>query len=181
VGSFYTNIVVAGANNDRLVDWLRSRGQPAFIETSSTACVVFDAAGEAQDGSHVTLAEEISRTLSCRTLAAMDHDDDVLRLDAFSDGVQLDTYDSSPSYFDFDADDDSPPSGGARLAEVFGADPTAVENVLRGDYVFAVERHAALSDLLGLPASACGFGFEYLSRGERPESSDPSARLIQIP
>jgi len=181
MGNFYTNVVVLDANGDQLVEWLRTRGHPVFVEISEKGCVVFEEAGESQDGSHVRLAEAISRSLSCRALAAMDHDDDVLRLEAFTYGLQVDSYDSSPSYFDFDAEEEASPSGGDRLADVFGADPAAVESVLRGDYVFAVERHAALSDLLGLPRAACGYGFSYLSRGERPTPSDPSARLLQVP
>ena len=180
MGSFYTNVTVTGVDGDRLVEWLRSRQQPVFVEISERGCVVFDAAGEAQDGSHAELAQLLSDVFGCVAVAALNHDEDVLRIDAFSAGVAADAYDSSPGYFDFDAEEILPPVGGHELAGMFGADRSLVEAALRGEYVFAVERHAALLDALRLPVAACGYGYEYLSRGGRPRPSDPTAQLTEV-
>jgi hypothetical protein len=45
-----------------------------------------------------------------------------------------------------------------------------LQSSVGGGYVFAVERHAALVDALGLPDCTVGFGFDYLHRGETPDS-----------
>lgn len=43
----------------------------------------------------------------------------------------------------------------------------------RHQYVFAIDRHAALVEVLGLPSQAVGFGFEYIENDELPDDLDP--------
>jgi hypothetical protein len=40
-------------------------------------------------------------------------------------------------------------------------------------YVGEVERHLDLSNLLGMPRAAVGFGYRYISKGETPEGIEP--------
>jgi hypothetical protein len=44
-----------------------------------------------------------------------------------------------------------------------------IQSAAGRDYTFAVDRHAALVDALGLPDCTVGFGFDYLHRGETPD------------
>ncbi len=41
--------------------------------------------------------------------------------------------------------------------------------VLRGLHVFAVDQHQQLADLLGLQSWSIGFGYSYVTEGEREE------------
>jgi hypothetical protein len=41
-------------------------------------------------------------------------------------------------------------------------------------FVFAVERHQALAEAVGLPPHTVGYGFGYISEGEIPEGVRPA-------
>ena len=88
-----------------------------------------------------------------------------------------DEYDSSPGYFDPTAEPSAPAGGDAqKLCSAFGASNIAqVEGVLRkssfdeGGYTFAVERHADLARVLGIPSFGVGAGFRYVADGALPD------------
>jgi hypothetical protein len=89
-----------------------------------------------------------------------------------------------PDYFSMEVDDPSGPKGGnaGALARLLGNSSIAAEaeNILRnssfddGGYVFAIERHQALADCLGLPSFTVGFGYNYVSGGEIPHEFEES-------
>ncbi|MBI3527185.1 MAG: hypothetical protein HY067_04380 [Betaproteobacteria bacterium] len=94
-----------------------------------------------------------------------------------SAGEITDEYDSSPGYFDSDAEP-SPPAGGNAEILCAAFDSSAldrVEEVLRKSgydddgYVFANERHADLVTALGIPSFSVGLGFGYAADGDLPE------------
>ncbi len=60
-----------------------------------------------------------------------------------------------------------------------GADVAAVEEILRGEYVFGVERHERLAEILGLPSWSVGYGYTYVADGELEDELDVN-RLIQV-
>ncbi len=59
------------------------------------------------------------------------------------------------------------------------AEISAVEAALRGDHVFAVERHQVLADALSLPSWSVGFGYGYVADGELENEMDAS-QLIHV-
>jgi hypothetical protein len=186
VGSFYTNITLRTPDTDRVEAALRQVRRTAFIAPPSEGCtVVFDEASESQDLDILgALAMHLSRACGCPALAVLNHDDDVFIYLLYEAGELVDEYNSAPSYFDDDADLDASPSGGdaERLTRIFGSsgESSQVEHVLRAPtgtddgFVFATDRHRELARVLGVPSSAVGAGFTYLSEGEVPEGIDPS-------
>jgi hypothetical protein len=170
LGSFYTNHTVRGPSQAELLDWLGDR--PAFVSKSERGLsVVLDAECEDQDGEVLaSLASGISGQMHCHVLAVLNHDDDVLYFELYENGEKIDEYNSSPAFFDDSADSDEPKGGNAALlGKVFGdSDPAKVEAALRGEYVFAFERHRDLALALGLPMYSVGLGYNYVSEGDLP-------------
>lgn len=179
MGNFYSNIVITRVAAGRVVEWMQSRGTAAFVETSDLGCVIFDEAADS-DYSHDDLAREISGTLHSRAMVVTNHDDDILSLEVYDDGTLVDSYNSAPDYFDPEVEAAAAPTGGDRLADLYGVEAAGVAAAIKGDFVFAVERHAALFDELGLPKSSCGCSFEYILADGAPIPSDPSAVLVSI-
>jgi hypothetical protein len=170
LGSFYTNHTVRGPSQSKLLEWLRDR--PAYVSKSERGLsVVLDAESEDQDGEVLAgLASEISGQLNCHVLAVLNHDDDVLYFELYENGEKIDEYNSSPAFFNESAESDEPTGGNAALlSTIFGAsDQGKVEAALRGDYVFAFERHRDLALALGLPMYSVGLGYNYVSEGDLP-------------
>jgi hypothetical protein len=75
----------------------------------------------------------------------------------------------------------TPEGGDAKaLSELMGKGKSVeeIEKALRtsgedDDFVFAVERHQALAEAVGLPPHTVGYGFGYISEGEIPEGVRP--------
>lgn len=186
MGNFYANVTLLGADADRVAEQLEAKQRRAYISSRNEAVVVFDEAGDNQDGSHVELASALSAALSCPAIAVMNHDDDILFVHAFDAGRPLGEYNSDPEYFDdIDERDDGRPAGsspaldGAALAQLVGRPDAAqhVDDLLRGDRVFEVDRHHALVAALGLPAGAVGVGFRSIAQGDAP-AGGAELRLI---
>ncbi|MBC7809025.1 MAG: hypothetical protein H7145_23060 [Akkermansiaceae bacterium] len=111
--------------------------------------------------------------------------EDTLRLRFFGRGESRDEYRTEPGLF---TGEDLPPSGGniERLARLFGItehdllrELSEVLGATRLDEQFgygeAKERHAEIADLLSLPPSSVGIGFEHLQRGLTPEAVSPES------
>lgn len=183
MGHFYVNFTLKGPTRDAVAAALR--GREAFVASAkSGAVVVWDEESEEQDlGIVSAMAKRLSAKFACPVLAALNHDDDVLWLRLYEAGKLADTYDSTPGYFDGDADGSGPEGGdAARLCAAFwGTDAARVEAILRragaGDedsddaYVFEVERHLDLVRALGLPEYCAGTSFEDLDSGEYPSGT----------
>lgn len=66
------------------------------------------------------------------------------------------------------------------LSEAFAvADMEAVVEVLTKDFVFAVETHSNLSEVLALPDASIGLGFTYIDDGQADDELDMD-QLIKI-
>jgi hypothetical protein len=174
LGSFYTSHTVRGPAQQQLLNWLGQR--PALVsKTESGITVVLDAACEDQDGEKLSsLAAQLSSHFKCPVLAILNHDDDILYYELHENGEKTDEYNSNPAYFDDSAESDEPSGGDAhRLCSVFGAsDPAKVDAILRdSEYVFAMERHLALAQALGLPLHSVGLGYNYASEGNLPPNT----------
>lgn len=188
MGNFYVNHTVCPADAPAIVETLS--GRDAFVSNALNNCVVvFD-----KDSDELVpfANEKLAGTLSANgrtVLAVMNHDDDVLMYWLFRNGELVDNYDSMPDFGEVSEKPAVPVGGDAnKLCEFFScSSATKIEAILRshptvsaegryesGKYVFAVERHKALTDALGLPDYAVGLGYRYLEQGSLPPNLELS-------
>lgn len=186
MGYFYSNIVTKGPTVARVAEALQ--GNTGFIVPGENGCVLVCDENIEMDGheSARDLAMSLSRSLSCAALAVTNHDDDILLLDLCIRGELVDSYNSTPSFFD-DVEPSDPNGGNASaLCAAFNsANAISVESILRKSsssedcYVFAVDRHRDLAHELGLPSFFVGTGFAYLAAEEFPEGLSPET-IIRV-
>jgi hypothetical protein len=181
MGNFYVNYTLRGVSQRGVADALAGRACIVTPPANDTV-VVFDEQSDGQNTRVIaSLAAELSGKLRCPVLAVLNHDDDILWYQLYTDGTLQDEYDSSPGYFDSDAEPSRPAGGNAaKLCAAFGAsDPREVERVLRksffdGDgYAFAFERHNDLVDALGISPFAVGTAYASFESDELPEGLAP--------
>jgi hypothetical protein len=171
MGNFYTSFTVRGADRDSVLKAMMGR-TAAVSPTTSEYTVIWDAESEKQDEKIIDrLGQQLSLTLGSPVFGVLNHDDDILCYWLHSAGRKLDEYNSAPGYFE---GDQIPPKGGDAVLLAKTLAPQAshelIERVLRNtDYVFAVERHAALLSTLGMPSFAESMGYRYIDRGELPK------------
>jgi len=174
MGNFYVNYTLRGPEPEVVVTALKGRSAIVTPKDKGSV-VVFDAEAESQDlGVFDAVGRGLSTELRCPVLAVLNHDDDVLLYRLFDDGELLDDYNSAPAY----PTPSVAPSGGNAelLCKAFEADnPSAVSAILqkpqRGGpdgYLFAVHRHLALVEALGLSVFAVGAGFSQVSADDAP-------------
>lgn len=119
----------------------------------------------------------LSRDVGRPVVAVLNHDDDVLCYWLFERGELVDAYNSNPDAFEEDEGAPAWQDGDAeKLCDALGspAGVAAVETILRGDYLFAVELHEQLANALALPSCSVGFGYGYVADGELEDEMDPS-------
>jgi hypothetical protein len=189
MGSFYVNFAVPQQTSQTTAEVLKTLGRKAFVAPFTDGFVYFyDEAADAQDAAQIVeLGIAASKSLKAPILAVMNHDDDILQYWLFENGAVVDTYNSSPGYFD-DTIDDLPAGGNAAaLIRAMGAtaDPTAVEAVLRADhesddYAFAMDRHLALAELLKLPEDLAVLGYGYISADTEGEEVPDRDEFIKV-
>ncbi len=176
MGQFYTNYTLRGPSQQDVASALA--GCSAIVTPAHNGCVVtYDEASEAQDFAIIDeLGARLSRQFGCPVLVAVVHDDDILFLQLYEGGELADSYDSSPGYFDPEAEPSAPEGGDAqRLCAAFSTTNLAeVSSILRkssydDDGPDAVDRHEQLVRALGLPPWAVGAGFGYITEGELPD------------
>ena len=191
MGQFYVNYTLRGVTQNAVAKALTGR---ACIVTPSAndTVVAFDEESENQDQDVISaLAVELSGKLRCPVLAVMDHDDDILWYQLYTDGELQDEYDSTPGYFD-PAAQPSAPAGGdaAELCSAFGSSNVVeVERVLRKSsfdddgYAFASERHGDLVKALGLSPFAVATAYASFEYDELPDglSADDVIRTAERP
>jgi hypothetical protein len=185
MGNFYVNITTRKVSVNELVDFLKSKSLNAFIiEGPNDYCTIYEEICDEQNTKHISsLLLEISNQFSCPAIGMLNHDDDILAYELWLNGEKIDEYDSSPNYFDMDAEEIAKPSGGNAklLSEHMGvsSNEEEIEKVLRTSFeedesfVFAVDRHEALVKAVGLPHHSVGYGFRYISEGETPDEINP--------
>lgn len=183
MGNFYTNITIVGPSQDEILNKLNELGRIAYVSpTIENFTTIYDAECEDQNPDVLAkLSEEISKQFNCVCFGVLNHDDDFLVYQLHENGKLVDGYNSSPDYFNPEAEDLSPPQGGnaSILCKALNANSNTdvVESILKsseneGDtYVFAIERHEALAKALNLPLLSVGSGFMYISRGEEPDGT----------
>ncbi len=179
VGNFYGNVTLLGAELDA-VQAVSPR--PAFLLVDGDSVVVF---AEADDDGAPRSGQELSAALGCVAVSVAVHDDDIFFFEVHDKGESaLSGAVPDPSaYFGFDAamhadldpsmiegleipgptDSTNSPDAAALVVAVGRGDVEAVRDALERDFVFATERHEAITSALGLPRGAVGWGFRYLS------------------
>ncbi len=176
MGNFYVSFAIREAEPARVAAALKKEKRQAFVSPEQSGFVyAYDAECDRQDEAEIDkLGSALSSELQTVVLAAMNHDDDILCYWLYSNGEQIDAYNSFPGYFgseEDDADEGVLPKGGdaAKLVRMLGAQTSArkVHEVLRADnereeYIFAVDRHIALATLLGLRVEHCYLGYGYI-------------------
>jgi hypothetical protein len=193
MGNWYTNVSVKGAQQSDVAAVLEELGRRAYVTPEASGwVVVYDQQTDEFDlGILDSLALTLSTRLSCITLASCNADDDVLWLALYENGGLSTRYASSRKTFE-DGDEFPEVEQTAQvLARIFQK-PEAKNRVwrllrkphgilgllslylkIRMGYVGEVERHLDLSNLLGMPRAAVGFGYRYISKGETPEGIEP--------
>ncbi len=178
MGNFYVNFSVKKSDPQEVVSVLERMGRSAFVTPAVGGYVtIFDKEADSQDTAEIEkLGIALSQETASPVLAVMNHDDDVLCYWLFENGGMIDHYNSFPEYFsDEDEDDDYQTTlggGASKLCDAFSVPSAtvAVASILHeGDYAFAVERHEAIANALGLPMCGVGMGYEYVARGELPD------------
>lgn len=170
MGNFYVNYTLRGLSQQDVAAAVADR-RARVTPVHNNCVVVFDEASDSQNATIIgDLASKLSRKFACPVLAVLDHDDDILWYQLYEKGELTDEYDSTPGYFDTDAEPSTPGGGdAARLCAAFGGDAATVDTVLRGGYVFAFERHAAMVQALGISDYAVGTSYESFDCDELPE------------
>lgn len=171
MGNFYTNYTLRGPSAEAVAVKLEGRVAVVIPERDG-GVTVFDKESDTQRLEVIAaLGRRLSSELQCSVLACLNHDDDVFWFQLFQNGVLDDEYNSSPDYFGGATKPRGPTGGDARkLCEVFGVSAVdAVEQALRGRFVFALERHRALVDALGITRIGVGAAFGSLCAGFLPE------------
>ncbi len=164
MGNFYTNVTLRTSDRQSLIEYMRANGRNCFVSpTYKGFTVVYDRLCDEQDVRDLELlTTELSSQFHCAALATLNHDDDVLWMGLAREGEWLTTYRSDQVF------------GGsawqmAREFNVVGLIPLIWFLMRWPIMLFAIWRHAALASVLGVPKAAVGFGYKYLSRGEKPD------------
>jgi hypothetical protein len=170
VGNFYTNVTLVGAPREALLSTLGSAGRRAALLLVGRFAVVYDEQADTQDGSNEQLAASLSSTLRRPAIAVTNHDDDVLIIECFEEGRRTASYNSKPDYFQRrPGGEPAPPSGGdpstlVRLCEA--GEPSEVQAILSGEFMFEFLRHEALVRALGLPMATVNIGYSSIAADE---------------
>lgn len=171
MGSFYTQVLVRGADQERCAEVMRTLRRASYILPARNGItVVCDRQAENQD---LELLDSVAATLSARlqadTTAMLNHDDDWLvfrhfHAGAFAGGLQV---------------GHMPWSLRGSVTRMRAAlNPRApalrVYLALLKPHVFQVRRHAELIAALGLPPASLGVGYDYIAKNDVPRFFDRS-------
>ena len=184
MGNFYVNFSIKDAEPRRVADVLERAGRRAIVTPAQRGyVVVYDEEADSQATRPIlSVGSLLSGEIDRPVLAVLNHDDDVLCYWLFERGELADAYNSNPDAFEEDEGAPAWQDGDAeKLCASLGspAGAAAVDEILRGDYVFAVEQHEQLANALGLPSCSVGFGYGYVADGELEDEMDPS-ELIYV-
>ena len=180
MGNFYVNITIRKVTAQEILKYLEAKNLTAFVvESPEDYCTIYEEKCDEQDKQHITsLLKDISSQFMCPAIGVLNHDDDILAYELWSKGEKVDEYDSCPAYFTGDESCMEPEGGNAKVLSEFmgnGTNLKAIEEALKAagteeeGFVFAVDRHEALAEAIGLPDHTVGYGFRYISEGEIPE------------
>lgn len=170
MGNFYVSFTALHSDRVAIATWLRTANRKAFVGPTSNGMTVFyDEISDSQDDSQIKhVGSTVSKDLNVTVLAVLNHDDDVLCFWLFENGTLVDEYNSCPGYFS--GEDETPVGGDAnRLCSIFNtlSDVNQLDSILRSiEYLFAIERHEALSNILHLPWPHACLSFRYIAEGD---------------
>jgi hypothetical protein len=170
MGASFTNIHIYSTQAEEVGKTLAQAGAtPAYIGSSSSRWTsVYPEKSETQDADILKeVAASLSKLNATWGLASLVHDSDIFQYWLFKDGIEVDSYDSAPGYWQ---DEELPPAGGNVniLSQLIGddCDKSAIEHVLRDDedeFLFAEDRCAGFAKCLGINERFSTVGFEYIS------------------
>jgi len=81
MGNFYTNVVVRGPSEDKVVETLTALGRNCYVTSRDDFTFVYDEEADTQrEGVIESLALTLATRLACPALAALNHDDSALLL-----------------------------------------------------------------------------------------------------
>lgn len=182
MGHFYVNTTLRGPSQEHILRILHQYNRNAYVSpTENSYTVVFDEECDDQDTDIIhNFSILLSHSLQCIALTVLNHDDDIFWYKLYENGKLIDTYDSNPEFFSGII---SNPIGGdcdllCRIFQIEEQDelkqilytPTMDDEA----YYFAVNRHAKLVKLLGLPEYAVGIGYEDIEDDNVAEDIDLS-------
>ncbi|MDB5172951.1 MAG: hypothetical protein JWO87_3454 [Phycisphaerales bacterium] len=168
----YANITLQGPEQSGVVEYLKGRGDSAFVATGAKGVlVVFHEDLFSQEH----LAARLSAKFSCPALLVMGFGPGVLLYHLYQAGEQVDAYVSSP-HEGLELAEPVPPGDAAILCAAFAMERAQrrVESILRKEgkpgqpYEYAVNRHGELLQALGLPLFAAGTSFAAIEMGDLP-------------
>ena len=174
MGNWYANIAMQHRDQNTVVEYCRNKQIEAFVSAPQGDWIfVYDRASNDMDWEHLEdLGRELSREFDCDTLGSMNADDDSLGLILHQRGELVIKYDSSSLNR----------RGAWRLALAFEksfAFPL-IWVAMHRPYVFAVNRHAAIVRLLGVPREPSFLGYAYVQEeSECPPGFEEG--LVQTP
>lgn len=178
MSNFYTNFTLYKTEPKRIVKSLRGMEREAYVsKPQGDYLFVYDKACDDQDEEEIKqVGQRLSRDLNVPVFAVLNHDDDILCYWLFDQGRVLDQYNSNPGYFD--GEEGGPKGGNADLlAQAFSAlkRRETIETILQGnedEYPFAIDRHEALAQALGIPFDYSCLGYNYIETEDLPDDSE---------
>ena len=165
MGSFYTQVLVRGADQNRCADVMRTLGRRSYvIPPRNGITVVCDKECENQD---VDVLDSLAATLSARlgadTTAVLNHDDDWLVFRHFRRGDFLGGLQVGHTPLSLRGS-----IGRLREAVSPQAPLLPLYLALLTPRLFQVRRHADLIAALGVPERSLGVGYNYIAKNDVP-------------
>jgi hypothetical protein len=174
VGSFYTQVLVRGADAQRCAEVMRSLRRPSYvIPPHRGITVVCDKQCEDQ---HMETLDSVAATLGARlgvpTAAVLNHDDDWLVFRLFDRGRFVGGLEVGHTPL-------SLRGSVKQLREIVnpGAPLWPLYVALWKPQLFQLRRHAELIAALGLPQGSLGVGYQYIARNDVPVFLDRATVL----
>jgi len=196
MGNWYTNIILKKVNPLDVLRQLRGLRRKAIVYASQNDwTTVYDEECDRFDLNALeSLALTLSNELRCVAVPCFNADDDVLWFAIYRNGERLSRYASALDQFEDGGEFPSTREFASTLSEIF--DQQAVVGTVRGllgrrhgawgllriikipvGYLFEIERHRDLAEVLGMPRAAIGLGYTYVARGEMADGMDAAGLL----
>jgi hypothetical protein len=174
VGSFYTQVLVRGADAQRCAGVMRSLRRPSFvIPPHRGITVVCDKQCESQDMETLdSVAATLGAHLDAPTAALLNHDDDWLVFRLFERGRFVGGLEVGHTPL-------SLRGSVTKLREIINprAPLWPLYMALWKPQLFQLRRHAELIAALGLPQGSLGVGYQYIERNDVPVFLDRATVL----
>ena len=166
MGNFYVSLSIKG-DRAEIVQALQEDA-PAVVGPKDGGWVSYssDLLEEQDEAFIARRAATLSGRLSTAVVGVINHDDDILMIWAFVRGAEMSIFNSFPGYF---SGEDTAPyiSGVEALSELaVNTSPERLVEVLAKRQRVAINQHASIVSLLGLPQYSVGFGYRYAASGE---------------